>query len=411
MRVLSLFTGAGGLDLGLEVAGFRIAGCVESDEDARETVRVNRPDWPLLDHPGDCPGDILRIDAAEALTRLDIEPGELALLSGGPPCQPFSKSSLWVNGSTPGMSDPRAETIRAYLRVLEQALPECMLLENVHGISNAKGGANAAALGVLKTGLAEINKSRGTSYAPQPLDIDGADYGVPQHRRRLFVFAAKDGSSIPRPEETHAADSELVRKPLTTAWDAIGELDDGEDRPDLNPTGKWAGLLPSIPEGQNYLWHTLRGGGEPLFGWRTRYWSFLLKLAKDRPSWTLQAEPGPATGPFHWRNRLLSIDEMACLQTFPEDFELSGDYRSARRQLGNAVPPAIGELLGLQIRRHLQGTDLPDELSLIPPHREDSPGPEPRRPVPRRYLELRGKHPAHPGTGLGPRALERAEAE
>src|SRR3546814_15139025 len=60
--------------------------------------------------------------------------------------------------------------------------------------------------------------------------------------------------------------------------------------------GKWADLLPSIPEGQNYLWHTERGGGIPLFGWRRRYWNFLLKLAKNKPSWTIQAQPGPATG-------------------------------------------------------------------------------------------------------------------
>ena len=68
---------------------------------------------------------------------------------------------------------------------------------------------------------------------------------------------------------------------------------------DLNVRGKWVGLLPSIPEGKNYLWHTSRGGGLPLFGWRTRYWTFLLKLAKNRPSWTIQAQPGPAVGPFH----------------------------------------------------------------------------------------------------------------
>ena len=73
--------------------------------------------------------------------------------------------------------------------------------------------------------------------------------------------------------------------------------------------GGWADLLPSIPEGQNYLWHTDRGGGRPLFGYRRRFWSFLLKLSKHRPSWTLSAQPGPSTGPFHWTNRPLAVRE------------------------------------------------------------------------------------------------------
>src|SRR5207249_3243156 len=135
--------------------------------------------------------------------------------------------------------------------------------------------------------------------------------------------------------------------PYRTAWDAIGDLDDEHWPLELKPTGKWTGLLKSIPEGKNYLWHTPRGGGDPLFGWRTRYWSFLLKLSKRQPSWTIQAEPGPATGPFHWRNRLLSVEELARLQTFPHGFQVVGNRRSAQRQIRNAVPGALGELPGL----------------------------------------------------------------
>lgn len=406
MKLLSLFTGAGGLDLGLEEAGFSIAGCVEVDEHARETLRINRPRWQLLDAPEHNPGDILKLDASEILASFGLSAGELALLSGGPPCQPFSKSSLWVNGSTRGMSDPRAQTLRAYLRVLDEALPECMLLENVHGISNGNGQPGSTALSLLRRELRAINRRRGTRYDPQLLDINAAEYGVPQHRRRLFIYAARDGRPFVPPPETHSADPDLLRSPFATAWDAIGDLEK-DAPPELEPSGQWAGLLASIPEGENYLWHTPRGGGQPLFGWRTRFWSFLLKLAKDRPSWTLQAEPGPATGPFHWRSRLLSIEEMARLQTFPQGFELSGDYRSGRRQLGNAVPPAIGELLGLEIRRQIYGARVRRDLRLIPARRDDCPPRERLRRVPRRYLEFRGEHPAHPGPGRGPRALGR----
>ncbi len=173
--------------------------------------------------------------------------------------------------------------------------------------------------------------------------------------------------------------------------------------------GKWRGLLPSIPEGCNYLWHTPRGNGEPLFGWRSRYWTFLLKLAKSKPSWTIQAQPGSATGPFHWRNRRLSIEEACRLQTFPDGYEILGPRKSAWRQVGNAVPAAIGELLGLEIRRQLFGRRVRRRLRLIPDQRPDCPPPEPVEDVPDSYLIRRGSHPEHPGVGLGPGARERDE--
>jgi DNA (cytosine-5)-methyltransferase 1 len=179
---------------------------------------------------------------------------------------------------------------------------------------------------------------------------------------------------------------------------------------DLAPTGRWARLLPSIPEGQNYLWHTARNvprGGESLFGWRTKYWSFLLKLAKNRPSWTLQAAPGPATGPFHWTSRLLSTLELCRLQTFPDGYGIQGDRRAARKQLGNAVPAAIGELLGLEIRRQILGENVRASLTLIPTRRNDCPPPEVVAEVPEEYRSLRGVHQDHPGTGQGPAAITR----
>src|SRR5262249_52462771 len=102
-------------------------------------------------------------------------------------------------------------------------------------------------------------------------------YGVPQHRERVFIVASSDGKQFKFPMETHGD-----LEPYRTAWDALGDLPERLNDSALKVGGKWAELLPSIPEGENYLWHTARGGGMPLFGWRTRYWSFLLKLAKNR---------------------------------------------------------------------------------------------------------------------------------
>lgn len=400
-EVLSLFTGAGGLDLGFEAAGFRPALCVEIDSDARATLRANRPAWPLSE-----PGDIHKIEPSDLLSQAGLRRKQLALLAGGPPCQPFSKSAYWSNGDGRRLEDPRAETLRAYLRVVEACLPRVLLLENVKGL--AYSGKDEG-LRLLMRGITAINRRNGTRYAPQVFTLNAVDYGVPQLRERVFLIASVDGAPFTEPKRTHGTEKNLA--PYRTGWDAIGELDTDTWSPDLDASGRWAGLLASIPEGSNYLWHTPRNearGAQPLFGWRTRYWSFLLKLAKGQPAWTIQADPGPATGPFHWRSRLLSIEELCRLQTFPAKYRIEGTRLSAHRQIGNAVPCAIGELLGLEIRRQFFGERVRRSLSMIPEARHDCPPPEQPAAVPRRYLELRGSHQEHPGTGLGPGARKRA---
>ncbi len=404
LSVLSLFTGAGGLDLGLESAGFQPLLCVEIDSEARATLKKNRPGWRLSD-----PGDIHQIEPRELLRQAGLKPGRLSLLAGGPPCQPFSKSMYWTTGDAPRLRDPRAKTLNAYLNVVEVALPQVLLLENVKGL--AFDGKDEG-LRLLECGLQKINKKYSTSYLPQVFTINAADYGVPQVRERIFVIASIDGRQIQLPAPTHGEGP--GKEPYLTAWDAIGELDVDTWPSELDPTGRWAKLLPSIPEGQNYLWHTPRNaenGGEPLFGWRTRFWSFLLKLAKSQPSWTIQAHPGPATGPFHWKSRLLSSEELARLQTFPQGYEIVGTRRFAHRQVGNAVPSALGELLGLEVRRQLFGHRVRRSLKLLPERRCDCPAPERPARVVGDYLKLRAQHREHPGTGLGPAALLRKRTE
>lgn len=153
------------------------------------------------------------------------------------------------------------------------------------------------------------------------------------------------------PAPTHGGEGQENVRPYRTTWDALGDLPQHLHDPDLRVSGKWADLLSSIPEGHNYHWHTSRGGGLKLFGWRTRYWTFLLKLAKNRPSWTMQAQPLPATGPFHWANRKLSAQELSRLQTFPDDFKFDCPRYDVQRMIGNAVPSLLAEVLAVEIRR------------------------------------------------------------
>lgn len=399
-RVISLFSGAGGLDYGFEAAGFETAVAVEMDHACCETLRANRK-WHVIER------DIFDVSSAEILEAAGLRKGEPDVLIGGPPCQPFSKSGYWVRGDARRLEDPRANTLSAYLRVLEETRPRAFLLENVEGL--AFRGKDEG-LQLLLDAFNGINRRTKSNYRPKLQLLNAADFGVPQQRKRVILVGARDGSDFNFPPPTHG-DEQLglfgALAPRRTAWDALGDLklDPNED---LRLTGRWAKLLPSIPEGCNYLWHTARSGGEPLFGWRRHYWSFLLKLAKDQPSWTIQAQPGPASGPFHWDNRRLSMRELCRLQTFPDNVVIHGTRLAIQKQVGNAVPSLLAEVLGRAIRTQLlELPPLRGEPKLMPPRRLPVPAPTKPARVPKKFLALRGDHEAHPGTGQGNAASQR----
>lgn len=406
-KLISLYSGAGGLDYGFEAAGFETGVAVEMDHDCCETLRRSRPRWAVIER------SIFDVPTDEMLEAAGVRPGDIDLVIGGPPCQPFSKAGYWARGDSLRLDDPRASTLSAYLRVIEQARPRAFLLENVEGLGYA---GKDEGLKLLLSGLEQINKRTKSAYKARVQTLNAADYGVPQLRDRVFLIAARDGTELQFPSATHRApDAEDLPlfagaiEPHHTAWDALADVkpDPGED---LDVRGKWAELLPSIPEGHNYLWHTDRGGGRPLFGWRRRYWTFLLKLAKAKPSWTIQAQPGPAVGPFHWENRRLSVRELCRLQTFPDNVIPCGGRTSVQKQLGNAVPSLLAEVLGRAIRTQLLKLPLPTHApKLMPPSRTPVPPPEKPTDVSKKFLGLEGKHSPHPGTGQGHGARARLQ--
>ncbi len=383
LKIISLFSGAGGLDYGLEAAGFETAVCLEMDKWCCETLRRNR-EWAVIE------GKVEDISTAQILEAGNLKLGEAALLIGGPPCQPFSKSGYWVSGDSARLKDPRSKTLEEYMRVLEETLPQAFILENVFGLAY-KGKDEG--LVFLRETLERINKKKKTNYSFEWKVLNAANYGVPQIRERVFIIGSKDGVkfNFPSPMFRLADDSDdplfSSKLPLArNAWDAIGDLDDSGDHPGKSRVGgQWGDLLPSIPEGQNYLWHTSRGGGKPLFGWRSRYWSFLLKLAKEKPSWTIQAQPGSAIGPFHWKNRRLSMREMARIQTFPDDVEVLGGLSNVQKQVGNAVPSLLAEVLGRAILSQFFSMKVGSKLELLPPDRKPLPAIEPIFRVPSKY--------------------------
>lgn len=386
LPALSVFTGAGGLDLGLEAAGFEILACIEIDRIARATVAQNRPGWRFIG-----PGDAAAIAPTLRPETFGLQRGGLALLAGGPPCQPFSKAALWAPNGAKGLSDPRSTTVATFLQLLEAFLPQTMIIENVPEFARGR----MSTLPVIEAALRRINSLYRTRYRLDSRIINAVDYGVPQRRVRAILVATRDGNAFRWPKPTHA--DAPVR-----AWDAIGSV-----RPTIArcATGRWADLLPSIPEGENYLWHTARGGGTPLFGYRTRYWSFLLKLAKDEPAWTIPAQPGPSTGPFHWDNRPLSKEELLLLQTFSAEWHVEGSYRQQVQQIGNATPPLLGEIFGRAIGAQVFRVPYPHTMRFVIGRAPLVPAPNRLLPLPRRFSKKERTVPnPHPGIGKGPGA-------
>lgn len=334
---ISLFSGAGGLDLGAEMAGYEVAAAVEYNSDAAATMEKN---FSHLRSEVDR-RSILDVPTKDILAAAKLKGDRPDLLIGGPPCTPFSKSGFWLDWKRAGL-DPDASLLQAYTRVLEEAKPRTFVLENVYALTYNNKASRPAYERLLK----EIDAA---GYHFNAAVLNAADLGVPQARPRLFIAGVLKGEKVPElPGSTHGGTWERrvsgsVDVPHVTAGQALAGLVT-EPEPEENLRGQYAHLLADIPPGGNYLHYTAeRGHPEPLFKWRSRYWSFLLKLDPDKPSPTIQAQPGPNVGPFHWENRRLRVPELRRLFTFPDDFEFVGTRSSVQAQVGNSVPPKLAQ--------------------------------------------------------------------
>jgi DNA (cytosine-5)-methyltransferase 1 len=357
LPVVSLFSGAGGLDLAVERADaeplasgdtgsglLRVSVATDYNEPALQTLKANFVDTRTLT------GDIRKVSTEEILATAGLRSKEPVLVIGGPPCTPFSKSGFWLEQKRESR-DPNASLRDEYVRVVRESRPEAFILENVQGLTYK----------THKVQFERLLKSLGElGYNPQWKVLLAADYGVPQLRRRVFVVGRRDGEKFEFPEPTHSGWSEHTRTFDTSKIPHITASQAFEGLPRLVRAsvdeivdGNYGELAAEIPPGQNYLWHTERYGGRDRFEWRSRYWTFLLRLDPNRPSSTLQAQPGPWVGPFHWENvrtasgeeraRRLRVAEMLRLMSFPDDFKIDGSRADVQRQLGNAVPMELGK--------------------------------------------------------------------
>lgn len=327
---VSLFSGILGLDLGLHEAGFATKVALDFDKHCAQVVAHNFPELPFLQ------GDIRKVTGQELLANGNLTPGEVDLLAGGPPCQPFSKSGL-----RKGLKDERGNLFRHYIRLLDEIKPRAFVLENVRGMVSSNKGNDFRKV---------LEHFKDTGYAVYWRVLDAANYGVPQFRQRVFVVGFRDRLKFTFPDETRAEATgqttlDKGKLPLVSTREALAGLREPGYYPEYN--GKYSKLLKEIPEGLNYSYFCEERGHErPLFAWRSKFWYFLLKADGSRPSLTIQAYPGNNTGPFHWENRRFGINELKRIQTLPDWFEFNVAYFPAHKLIGNAVPPSLASKIG-----------------------------------------------------------------
>lgn len=339
IRVASVFSGAGGLDLGFSShPEFQVVLHLDNDPTVTETLEANRDRWFHTDSPIIERDIVDYVDDVQSgdhpLTKTDVD-----VLIGGPPCQPFSAAARRTGG-TSGTDSEDGTLFRAYCDLLKEWRPSVFLFENVYGITANEEDWNP---------IQEAFNDAG--YDVDYRTLDTADYGVPQHRVRTFIVGSRKDLSrnyyFPKP--THGPESGNG-PPLNSAGDAIGDLALPSDSEKYSVNSKYADLLPEVPPGLNYSFFTEKlGHPDPKFAWRSRFSDFLYKAIPDEPVRTLKAQPGGANGPFHWDNRRFTELELKRLQTFPDDYSLQGSYSQVVKQIGNSVPPRIASVLARSI--------------------------------------------------------------
>lgn len=349
ISVVSIFSGGGGIDLGFENAGFDVIYATDFWDKACDTLRYNAKKNGHTHKKVECK-DIREVDFKAILRENNLD--RVDCFVGGPPCPAYSKSRFYLKDKKRALEDESSFTLYNYFRGLEELNPRVFFFENVNGFVFKP---HQAAFDLLKSEADRLG------YDITYKVINSANYGVPQTRQRFICVGVKrdEGEKFVFPDETHYDPekySPLIHegmRPWVTCGEAIGDLDyDLPEDKDMEAGSKHKDLLKLVPPGDNYLYFTEeRGYPEPIFKWRSRYWSFLLKLSPDRPSWTIQASFSNNQGPFHWKNRFLRIAEIKRIQTFDDDYEITGSMKDQWRQIGNAVPVKLVQVIAEKIKQ------------------------------------------------------------
>ena len=370
-KVVSLFSGAMGLDIGLENTDrFEVLACVEVEKSFCDTIRLNVNNARLSSSPIVIERDISELSVDKFCEITGIKSGEIDLLVGGPPCQSFSTA-----GRRRTVQDPRGTLLWHYLRFIEGLRPKFFLMENVRGLLSAalkhrpiverpnKGGpplsGEEQSGSVVKLFAEDLQKIDGIPYHMDCFEVNAVNYGTPQLRERALFIGNRLNAQVEFPEPTHGSpnnrkDPDLFDReklePWNTLGDAIAGLNDaGDVIMDFSPRKK--DFLSLVPEGSN--WRSLpekvqqESMGKAWFakGGRSGWWR---RLSFDLPCPTLVTMPNHAsTSLCHPTEvRALSLREYARIQEFPDHWGFCGTASQQYAQVGNAVPVRLGQVAG-----------------------------------------------------------------
>jgi len=360
LKVISLFSGGFGLDIGFKLAGFQHALALDIDRESHKTIACNLPDLPIIKD------DIKKISTKEILNVSGIRPGELDVLVGGPPCQPFSPA-----GKRASLMDPRASPLLEFVRVIKEAKPRCFVMEEVEGLMSARlkhitieeRGKRKLEPGELQgSAFREVLEMlKGTGYKFEYDLLNAADFGAPQSRKRLIFIGLRDGyPSMPiktHSDMVHVDLTGAVLKPWNTFWEATVDLQGSEQE-----TSKLSSIsdkfLRMVPPGGN--WRNLpsdiikkaMGGAYNSGGGKMGYFR---RIAWCEPSPTVVTSPTQKGTMFCHpeANRPLSVNEYKRVQGFPDDWEFPVSTASKYKLIGNAVPVFLSYAIAKKVRDFL----------------------------------------------------------
>jgi DNA (cytosine-5)-methyltransferase 1 len=335
---ISLFSGAGGFDIGIEAAGFTTRLCTDIDLHSCQTLQQNKnklknnPKYNFLKEATIKQKNIKEYPTSEILSDAGLKKEEVSLVYGGPPCQSFS-----VFGLRKGMDDPRGTLLWDYLRVVRDIEPQCFIFENVAGLLTIDDGS------IFRLFLDELSKdAKGNKiYEVSHYLLDTSSFGVPQYRSRVIVYGAK-GKQITSPVKTHVlANNDRINGllPAVTVKDAFRNLPKVNSSTLANHIGRIHGQ--SVIDRYNALTFGERDS-------KTR----VNRLNPDKPSFTIVvgSDKGGGKGHVHpFEPREVTPRESARIQTFPDYWEFTGTSRHPIRQVGNAVPPVFAAVVGANL--------------------------------------------------------------
>ena len=340
---LSFFSGAGGLDLGLELEGIKSLLYCENNRESRMTISMNRPDSALL-------GDISKVNAEQVRSFARIpQERKVDVMFGGPPCQAFSTA-----GARRAFDDERGNVFLTYLDLANELQPEYLVIENVRGLLSTpfplvRGGQPVKG-GAMRMVLSRLEEM---GYGVSFNLYNSANYGVPQIRERVILIAKRSGETMPWLEPTNSEDGKWGLPPWKTFDEATSHLEGIKHEYNQFPD-KRLKYFSMLKEGE--YWTSLPKEVQPaamgkayeLSGGRT---GFYRRLNGKRPSPTLVTSPiMPATDLCHPRElRPLSVQEYKAIQGFPLEWKIAGKTSDIYRQIGNAVPVELGRAIGRSI--------------------------------------------------------------